>query len=463
MLLLLHSAYSSLQALTLFRIESESKNVQVIFACSLSAINSTISGNSTDANGGGIFNSRDSDVGIINSTITNNTAPENQGSGIAQRVNDGSERIEVVSSIIAGNTNSDVDVISGDNLSFLRSRGNNLIGTGNAISGFNQPGDITGITDPGLEPLADNGGPTQTHALKANSPAINAGSNPDGLATDQRGDGFSRVVGGGTDIGAFELQDPPISSDSFYFSADVDKTVGSLNVEDEDIIFFDGNDFSIFFDGSNVLPRKAEINAFDIVDDTTILISFSRAINIKGIGRVDDSDVVKFTASSLGKGTTKGRFKLHLDGSDLGLTKKGEDIDALTQMPDGSLLFSTVSEARLSNGRRSKGEDLLRFEPRSLGRRTRGTVSRYVDGSDVNLTRGSENIDAVSMQDDQLILSTRGSFSVPGLSGRNEDAFSFSPTSLGRNTSGTFGDELLFDGSQAGFTGNLSGFDIGIG
>jgi len=62
-------------------------------------------------------------------------------------------------------------------------------------------------TDPLLEPLGDNGGPTQTHALKPNSPAIDAG-NPACEVTDQRG--VIRPIDGdgdGTalcDIGAFE-------------------------------------------------------------------------------------------------------------------------------------------------------------------------------------------------------------------------------------------------------------------
>ncbi|MEO0686080.1 MAG: choice-of-anchor Q domain-containing protein, partial [Cyanobacteria bacterium J06649_11] len=39
------------------------------------------------------------------------------------------------------------------------------------------------------------------------SQAIDAGLNPSNLANDQRGEGFARTVGAGTDIGAFELQD----------------------------------------------------------------------------------------------------------------------------------------------------------------------------------------------------------------------------------------------------------------
>jgi hypothetical protein len=57
-----------------------------------------------------------------------------------------------------------------------------------------------------LGPLLNNGGPTPTHALNPNSPAINSGSNLLSLATDQRGATYSRVVAGTADIGAFEVQ-----------------------------------------------------------------------------------------------------------------------------------------------------------------------------------------------------------------------------------------------------------------
>ena len=65
--------------------------------------------------------------------------------------------------------------------------------------------------NPLLAPLADNGGPTLTHALLLDSAAINAGSNAlavdqEGIpfATDQRGSGFDRIQVGTVDIGAFE-------------------------------------------------------------------------------------------------------------------------------------------------------------------------------------------------------------------------------------------------------------------
>jgi hypothetical protein len=75
---------------------------------------------------------------------------------------------------------------------------------GNLVGGSNLP------VNPRLGPLADNGGPTMTHALLIGGPAINAGnpgarSGHEGVpAFDQRGEPFTRVVGGRIDMGAVE-------------------------------------------------------------------------------------------------------------------------------------------------------------------------------------------------------------------------------------------------------------------
>ncbi len=207
--------------------------------------NSTISGNTVPEGfpsfGGGIYNERGV-LQIRNSTLTQNMAPLDQGSGVA---NSGGT-VEVVSSIIAGNTNSDVDSLN-DNVFFFVSQGNNLIGTGNATSAFIEIGDTTGITNPGLEPLADNGGVTQTHALKPNSPAWNGGSNPDNLETDQRGAGFERVIDGKADIGAFEVQS--VVLDIRLYDAKSDTLITTLQEGDE-------------ISASALLGKKVTIAAF---------------------------------------------------------------------------------------------------------------------------------------------------------------------------------------------------------
>jgi uncharacterized repeat protein (TIGR01451 family) len=59
-----------------------------------------------------------------------------------------------------------------------------------------------------LDPLADNGGPTQTHALVTGSPAVDAaGPGCPPPNTDQRG--VSRPQGAACDIGSFELEQAP--------------------------------------------------------------------------------------------------------------------------------------------------------------------------------------------------------------------------------------------------------------
>jgi len=79
-----------------------------------------------------------------------------------------------------------------------------------------EQGTISGsplTADPQLGPLRDNGGPTPTMALSADSPAIDAGAAL-GLATDQRGQprpsDFAAIAntGDGSDIGAYERQAP---------------------------------------------------------------------------------------------------------------------------------------------------------------------------------------------------------------------------------------------------------------
>jgi hypothetical protein len=63
-----------------------------------------------------------------------------------------------------------------------------------------------GILDPRFSLAAYLGGVVPAVALRADSPAIDSGTNPLGLTTDARGPGFARVTGAGPDMGAFELQ-----------------------------------------------------------------------------------------------------------------------------------------------------------------------------------------------------------------------------------------------------------------
>ena len=167
----------------------------------ITVVNSTISGN-TAGRVGGIAT-----VGyptrIANSTIAFNTeanaADLMYGAGLYT-----SDATELESTIVANNTltHSVFGPVADD------------IGGSGALSGNNNltqfvligpaPAD-TIYADPRLGSLSYNGGSTRTHALSPLSPAVEAGNNVAGLATDQRGPGFARVIGANADIGAFEL------------------------------------------------------------------------------------------------------------------------------------------------------------------------------------------------------------------------------------------------------------------
>ncbi len=181
--------------------------------------NSTISGNAADEFGGGIYNGNGL-TRIENSTITDNNTAAGEGSGVASS-GDAATRTEVFSTIISANANND-DVGSGSINSF-DSDGYNLIGGGDATGAFDQPGDRTGATNPGLGPLLRNIGSTQTHALLGTSPALDKGTNAGCPATDQRG--VARPQRGTCDIGSFErLNAAPVAGNDSYNGVD-DKTL----------------------------------------------------------------------------------------------------------------------------------------------------------------------------------------------------------------------------------------------
>ena len=164
--------------------------------------NSTLSGNIAQTEiGGALFVRAPATLEANNNTITANRA---QTGGGVWLPNAGSN---LQSNIVFGNSTgaglfADVQGRS----TFAIDGSHNLIGASDPA--VTLPAD-TLHANPLLGPLANNGGPTRTHALLAGSPAVDAGTVPSNVKFDQRGAPFTRTYGAATDIGAYEQQPPP--------------------------------------------------------------------------------------------------------------------------------------------------------------------------------------------------------------------------------------------------------------
>lgn len=185
-------------------------------------VNSTFSGNSTGAHAGGLFLGGGSDADVQNCTFVNNSTPGNAGALWA-----GNGNVTVTNCTFAGNDADYGPVIfkgqSGNVLLTNVILANNTTANQYSALACHETFDDGGgnvqwpetknngnpdtpctssivFADPALEALGDNGGPTQTLALAAGSPAIDVADTCPEL--DQRG--MPRV--GKCDSGAYEYQ-----------------------------------------------------------------------------------------------------------------------------------------------------------------------------------------------------------------------------------------------------------------
>ncbi|MGB5266611.1 MAG: choice-of-anchor Q domain-containing protein [Polyangiales bacterium] len=201
-------------------------------AGSLMLMNSTVSENSAVFWGGGIANS--GTLTLTNSTVSNNTVPEHVGFGshVGGGISNNGGTLTLTNSTISGNTAQEYTAVQNINEGTLTVAGSVIDGTCGSETvvmsigyniespgdtcGFDQTGDQPGVTAEQLNlgPLAENGGPTETHALLPGSVAIDqipvvdcVDADGEPLTTDQRG--LPRPQGGACDVGAFELEVAP--------------------------------------------------------------------------------------------------------------------------------------------------------------------------------------------------------------------------------------------------------------
>jgi len=246
---------------------------------------STVSGNSAGTLGGGIavFGT----LNLTSSTITGNEAFQT-GGGISSFF---SSTLNVISSIVAGNRAG-----SSDNI-----QGSLDINTQNLID-----------VDPLLGPLADNGGPTKTHALLPGSPALDAGLAPvhvyelDGTLTDAMGGPDLAALGGSIFIPAGE----------YHFGPNQGLNLSSANI--------DPTEYTIEIDFS-----------FDALSGFQKILDFKNLVADAGLYTLDDT--LRFFGPSFSSGSILAVDTLH----HLVLSRDGAT-DEVRASIDGTEVFSFV-------------------------------------------------------------------------------------------------------------------------
>jgi thermitase len=219
------------------------------------------------------------------------------------------------------------------------------------------------------------------------------------------GDSFSLFFDG-SDVGlasftidAFDV----IAADRVLLSFTGAGTVGGLSFDDSDVMLFTGTfgsatsgTLSMYFDGSDVglTTSDEDVDAIQLLPGGNLLLSTTGSFSVSGVSGADE-DIIRFAPTSLG-GVTAGAWSLYFDGSDVGLTSTGEDIEGLGVASDGKLYLSTLGSFSVS-GLSGANEDVFMFTPSSLGSATAGSFGPglFFDGSLYGLS--GNNIYAIDL------------------------------------------------------------------
>ncbi|BAY64901.1 beta-L-arabinobiosidase [Calothrix brevissima NIES-22] len=214
------------------------------------------------------------------------------------------------------------------------------------------------------------------------------------------------------------------------------------SVEDTGVSFSTPGTYTLQLSASDGQLTGSSQTTIQVLDPTTTtFVSFSGSSTIGGVS-FNRQDI-------LAQDQSTGNWYMYFDGSDMGLgTSSLRDFHINA---DGSILFALNNPTILPGQLAVDDSDIVKFTPTTTGDFTSGTLEMYFDGSDVGLTTDAEELDVIAIdRDGNLVISTRGSFSVPGVSGLDEDLIKFTATSLGQKTAGTW--TMLFDGSDVGLT-----------
>jgi hypothetical protein len=424
-----------------------------------------------DSNSLGITAAGVSDNSWVESTLTYNTAPPAGATiGSSTAVNAGTFTEIDVTTYVTGSGLFSFRVSSADTsrVTFNSREGNNppqlvIVSAGGPTPTPTNPPPPTATASNTPVPTATNTlGPTATNT---NTPIPTATNTPGPTATSTNTPpptttATNTPIPTATATATASPTPPPSGGETIYLSSTGSGTAGSVSFSSEDIVAYDSTTglWSMFFDGSDMGIGLNNLDAFALLDDGSILMSFTRAQTIGSLADVDDSDIIRFVPTSLGD-TTAGSFEWFLDGSDVGLTSAGEDVDAIGWTADGRLLISVIGNASAGTITASD-QQLLVLDNAVFGETSSGDWALYFNGTTADLSANSEDINGTWLDatNGNIYLTTSGSFTVGSVSGDASDIFVCTPTTLGTSTTCSYA--LFWDAAAAGFGGNIDGISM---
>jgi Ca2+-binding RTX toxin-like protein len=389
--------------------------------------------------GGAVF-TRNGSVTILNSTFSENTAAE--GGGAIFAVSDsnsgtgftgGNATVAINNTILANTAGGASDFAA----TTIGTGSNSFSGVGNLIESNAASGTHTGTivssADPMLAALADNGGPTQTFALLAGSPAIDAGDSVAGAAAgdfDQRGMGFDRVAGDVIDIGAIESS-PASSTLTVVLTSN-----GRLKIDDGDATGKD-NVLTVSTVGTNVVitDQNESFNPSDIVAITGAVLSnnnrtltvplstITRSVEVNARLGSDQITVQATDVGALNISLTAEAISIEESLAAKNVTLIGDSIAiaANIQAPNGNVIATPVTHGVLVDlgGADAPGTlgltdaefDFIKTKFISIGNTTSGSVTI---SSDIDLTDGP-NAEFLDLEPNGSVIGTAGGLKVSNL------------------------------------------------
>ena len=425
-------------------------------------VNSTISGNYTwlppkGEESGGIGNGTQNRFGIPGGVVTllNSTVTDNREGGLHNR-----GEIRVANSLIAGNFKAggtEGNVSSCVNLGVFTSLGANIFDDKSACPNNGTTDQIVAhesVFTTLLGPLADNGGPTLTHALFPRSVAIDAGDDAvcaDLLVNgvDQRG--VPRFQGAHCDSGAYEAL-PLAPANTLRIQALIDgrsqlivrgntaqwhhfdwAAPGRHEFVKRSTVINDTLWFPVWPDQPDAENRDCNCTSDLFTAAGPLLPTDGTAIGLSLIRSRGSVQIVQFPDAG-------NDYTLIVEFDD---SESGSDTYSIDLTWGRTALFVSSSSSGRAGAVQFRDEDIVAYDG------TTNTWQMIFDGSDLGVTK---DVDAfVFLADGSLLLSFNAPTDVPGLGKVDDsDIVQFTPTQLGSTTAGSF--TLYLRGADVGLT-----------